>query len=62
MRAKHHASSHEVTKIKDHPPLGVHYVIEGSLITHDGRNPNVRVVWIIDDGDDTPRLISAYPL
>ena len=59
---KHHASSNDVTKIEERPPFGVHYVIEGSLITPDGRNPNVRVVWIIDDGDDIPRLVSAYPL
>ena len=59
---KHHASSNEVIKVEERPPFGVHYVIEGSLITPDGRNPDVRVVWIIDDGDDTPRLVSAYPL
>ena len=55
-------SSNEVTKIEERPPFGVHYVIEGSLITPDGRNPNVRVIWIYDDGGDTPRLVSAYPL
>jgi hypothetical protein len=59
---KHHANSHEVTKIEERSPFGVHYVIEGSIITPDGRNPTVRVVWIIDDGDDKPRLVSAYPL
>ncbi len=59
---KLHASTHEVARIEERLPFGVHYVIEGSLITPDGRNPDVRVVWIIDDGDDTPRLVSAYPL
>ena len=59
---KRHASRHEVAKIEERPPFGVHYVIEGSLITPDERNPDVRVVWIIDDGDVTPRLVSAYPL
>jgi hypothetical protein len=38
----------------------VHYVIEGSITTPESRMPTVRVVWIIDD--DTPRLVSAYPL
>lgn len=28
---KLHASSHEVAKIEERPPFGVHYVIEGSL-------------------------------
>ena len=59
---KLHANSHEIAKIEERPPFGVHYVIEGSLITPDERNPDVRVVWIIDGGDDTPRLVSAYPL
>jgi hypothetical protein len=59
---KQHASDHEVTKTDERPPFGVHYVVEGMLNTPDGRNPGVRVVWIIDEGDDTPRLVSAYPL
>lgn len=59
---KEHANYHEVTKIEQRPPFGVHYVIEGTLSTPDGRNPAVRVIWIIDDGDTIPRLVSAYPL
>ena len=59
---KQHASNHEITNIDERPPFGVHYVIEGTLNTPDGRNPDVRVVWIIDEGDNTPRLVSAYPL
>jgi hypothetical protein len=59
---KHHAESHEVTKIELRPPFGTHYVVEGTLFSPDGRNPKVRVVWIIDEDGDTPRLVSAYPL
>ncbi|MBZ0304194.1 MAG: hypothetical protein K8J31_30950 [Anaerolineae bacterium] len=59
---KQHASDHEVIKTDERPPFGVHYVVEGAINTPDGRNPGVRVVWIIDEGDDTPRLVSAYPL
>lgn len=59
---KQHASDNEVIKVEERPPFGVHYVIEGVLQTPDSRNPSVRVIWIIDDGDDTPRLLSAYPL
>jgi len=57
-----HASDHEVTKREERPPFGVHYVIEGKIHTPDGRDPMVRVIWIIDDGDDVPRLVSAYPM
>lgn len=59
---KQHAASHDVKNIEPRPPFGVNYVIEGALITPDGRNPAVRVIWAIDTGGDTPRLISAYPL
>ena len=58
---KQHANDHPVTKVEQRPPFGVHDVIEGTLNTPDGRNPAVRVVWIIDDGDDIARLVSAYP-
>lgn len=57
-----HASTHEVAKVELRPPFGIHYVVDGTLETPDKRNPAVRVVWIIDEGDDFPRLISAYPL
>jgi len=38
-------------------PKIVNYLLDLSS----GRNPSVRVVWVIDEGDDTPRLVSAYP-
>jgi hypothetical protein len=59
---RQHANDHEVTKVEERPPFGIHYVIEGTLQTPDGRNPSVRVIWIIDDDDIVPRLVSAYPL
>jgi hypothetical protein len=59
---KQHAIDNDVKKVEERPPFGVHYVIEGPLATPDARNPNVRVIWIVDDGDNVPRLVSAYPL
>ena len=41
---------------------GVKYVVEGVLQSPDGRNPQVRSVWMIDRGGSYPRLISAYAL
>jgi hypothetical protein len=41
---------------------GVKYVVEGALPSPDGRNPQVRSVWMIDGGRSYPRLISAYAL
>ncbi|MCU0481140.1 MAG: hypothetical protein MUE54_08005 [Anaerolineae bacterium] len=59
---KHHAQTHDVQSVVPRPPFGTHYVIEGMLITPDGRNPQVRVIWSIDEYSIIPRLISAYPL
>lgn len=41
---------------------GVKYVVEGALQSPDGRNPQVRSVWMIDGDRNSPRLISAYAL
>ena len=59
---KQHASDHEVTRVEERPPFGAHYIIEGALRTPNGPNPSVRAVWVIDEGGDVPRLVSAYPL
>lgn len=40
---------------------GMLYVIEGELSTPDGRSPLVRSVWIIDDENEAPRFVTAYP-
>ncbi len=56
-----HASEHEVGTIET-SDFGTYYVVEGSLESPDGRNPQVRVVWFVDKGQDIPRLASAYPL
>jgi hypothetical protein len=36
--------------------------VEGPLLAPDGRSPNLRAVWFIDNGQDTPRFVTAYPL
>ena len=59
---KQHAAAHEVTSMVARETFGTNYVIEGPLMTPDGRNPQVRVIWAIDRDDTVPRLISAYPL
>ncbi|MBE2196865.1 MAG: hypothetical protein IAE83_22020 [Anaerolinea sp.] len=59
---KQHAADHEVTAVVPRQSFGTNYVIEGALLTPDGRNPLVRVIWTINVGGDIPRLTSAYPL
>jgi len=56
-----HATEHEVTKIET-SPFGKRYVIEGNMLTPDGRQPHVRTVWFIETGELQPRFVTAYPL
>jgi Domain of unknown function (DUF6883) len=56
-----HARSHPVARLQK-SKLGTSYVIEGPLQTPDGRNPQVRTVWLIETGEDAPRLLTAIPL
>jgi hypothetical protein len=56
-----HARSNEVTTVEQ-TAFGTRYTIDGTLISPDGRNPRVRVIWFIDLGGDIPNFITAYPL
>jgi hypothetical protein len=40
---------------------GKKYIIDGAIKTPIGKMPVVRTVWIIDKGEDVPRLVTAYP-
>ena len=41
---------------------GTRYSVDGSLETPNGRNPNVRTVWVLTKRSKSPRLVTAYPL
>jgi hypothetical protein len=56
-----HAARYEVTSTRE-TDYGIHYTIEGALESPDGRNPSMRVVWIMRDGETFPSLVTAYPL
>jgi len=36
-------------------------ILEGELETPSGRRLRVRTIWIIDQGQERPRLVTAYP-
>lgn len=57
----HHGQSYEVESVED-DAFGARYTIIGELNCPDVRRPIVKAVWIIDEGLDVPRLITAYPL
>lgn len=56
-----HAQRHEVSAERD-TGFGPRYEVDGPPATPDGRDPLVRTVWQLDDGDVAPRLITAYPI
>jgi hypothetical protein len=56
-----HAGEHEVTKIEN-SPFGTRYVIEGTIVTPEGRTPLIRSVWFVETGEHIPRFATAYPL
>src|SRR5262245_37248952 len=42
-------------------PHGVKYVIEGVIATPGGTPPRICTVWILETGEENPRLVTAYP-
>jgi hypothetical protein len=56
-----HVRAFDVTR-SERSPFGTRYIVEGIIHAPDGRDPLIRSVWFIEDDDDTPRLVTAYPL
>ena len=54
-----HPVQNQVVKIT-RSQHGAKYVVECTLMTPDGRNPCLRSVWIIENGQSRPRLVTAY--
>ena len=42
-------------------PYGVKYVIHGTMTTPTGEIVELLTVWMIDTGQEAPRLVTAYP-
>jgi len=40
---------------------GTKYIVDGVISTPSGRIIRVRTVWIVDAGEKSPRLVTAYP-
>ena len=58
---KQHAQEHEVKGIVP-TKFGVRYIVEGEITGLDGRRPLVRAIWFIENGEERPRLVTAYPI
>ncbi len=55
-----HAEANEFVDSRE-TEFGTTFTVSGSLPTPDGRDPVVRVIWMIDTGSDVPRLITLVP-
>lgn len=55
-----HGQTHAVAEVVE-SRHGKRYSVHGPLRSPDGRNPNVRTVWIVERGTTEARLITAYP-
>lgn len=55
-----HAGDHEIAHQYE-ARHGQTFEIVGPLATPDGRNPTVRVVWMIRSGETYPRLVTSVP-
>ena len=58
---REHAQRHEIIVVRQ-TRWGPRYEIDGELKAPDGRQPRIRTVWQVDEGQIAPRLITAYPL
>jgi hypothetical protein len=56
-----HARTHPVSS-SSRSEYGTKYRIDGPISCPDGRTLTIRAVWIIDEGADSPRLVTAHPL
>lgn len=54
-------AGHDVTAVKT-TRYGTSYTVEGPLRSPDGRDPNVRTIWMLRSGETVPRLVTAIPL
>jgi len=43
-------------------PYGTKYVVDGSIISPEGKSIGLRTFWIIEFGEEYPRFVTAYPL
>lgn len=58
---QNHAADNEVAKVED-SPFGQRYIVEGAMLAPDSRTALIRSVWFIDEGESTPKFVTAYPL
>ncbi|WP_447969567.1 DUF4926 domain-containing protein [Nitrospira sp. M1] len=56
-----HAKDNDVT-VTEETVFGTRYVIEGNLTAPNGQELQIRSVWFMDEGRQSPRFVTAYPI
>jgi hypothetical protein len=54
------ARTGEVAEIST-SPHGVKYAVDGMLSNPSGQRLKLRTIWIVEAGETSPRLVTAYP-
>ena len=54
------ARHNDVTSVEQ-SPFGVRYIIDGVLSTPSGRAPPIRTIWFLDNDEQIPHFVTAYP-
>lgn len=55
-----HVLANEVAKIID-TDFGIRYVVKGWMQCPNGKQYPIRSVWFIANGEEVPKLVTAYP-
>ena len=55
-----HGATNEIAGMET-SDYGTRYMVDGIIETPDGRNPWIRTVWISDNLNAEPRLVTAHP-
>jgi len=58
---QNHADKNSVSKMVE-TGYGKRYIIDGPMETPDGRRPYIRTVWMLEQGTEAPRLVTAHPI
>lgn len=56
-----HAKDNPCAEVKQ-SEFGEKYIINGEIVTPDGRNPAITSVWFLEQDDTRPRFVTAYPM
>lgn len=56
-----HSIDREIEKTKE-SGFGVKYELKCEIKTPDERNPCIVTVWIVENGQGEPKLVTAYPV